>query len=537
LAGSRLFSRRVELALTRERRLKSRLQAKGLPHQNMLSLFVLLTTAARLHAGVVQGVVLEHISGRPLARAIVRLDPVPGSGDGKLRPLTMRSGRSGHFAFASVQAGTWLLTAMNDGYFPTSYGQRIPIGRGRPIEVTLDSQMFAELRLRHKGALTGRVLDENGVGTAGIQVLAYRARLPLRSAGHATSDDRGVFRIAGLEPGKYWVRSAAATLSDGSGWLPTYGPHGREAREARVNPVSVDADASDADVNPEAGNLFHLSGLILCDKDGPVTVTLSSETGRRSVGSACSFPYRFDGLSPGNYEVFARLQDGTSSGFTELFLDRDSDSGNVLLLQLPDVYFEVQRGNSFSPADRTINVIGHRLDLSETEENREIKTPRTALDPGHWELRAQVPHGQYVESIVNMSAQPRRAGNSPTAADWYEVFIQHRFSSRIRIRVSDQAGEIKGKVVTDDKPVPATPVFLWPTAESAHRSLGGPVQALSSVDGKFGFDSLPPGDYRILASFDVNEVDADLMDLSQALTIHVGGRQTAEVELPVWIAP
>jgi hypothetical protein len=446
-------------------------------------------------------------------------------------------GRNGHFVFSSVQPGTWLLTAMNDGYFPAGYSQRVPIGSGRPFEVTADSQMFAELRLRHKGALTGRVLDENGVGTAGIQVLAYRAWLPLRSAGHATSDDRGVFRVPGLEPGKYWVRSAPATLSDGSGWLPTYGPQGRETREARVYQVNVDADASDADVSPEAGNLFHLSGLIQCDKDGPVNVTLSSETGRRSVSSACSFPYRFEGLSPGNYEVFARLRDGSSSGFTELFLDRESDSGIVILLQLPGVIFQVQRGNSISLADRTIKVTGHRLDLSETEENREIKTPQTALDPGHWELRAQVPRGQYVESIVNMAAQPRRTGNAPTAADWYEVFIPPRYSSNIRIRVSDQAGEIKGKIVTDDKPVPGAPVFLWPSAESARRSLGGPLQTLSSVDGRFGFDSLPPGDYRILASFDVNEVDADLMDLSYALTIHVEGRQTTDVELPVWIAP
>ena len=32
--------------------------------------------------------------------------------------------------------------------------------------------------MRHKGALTGRVLDENGVGTPGVPVVAYRARSP-----------------------------------------------------------------------------------------------------------------------------------------------------------------------------------------------------------------------------------------------------------------------------------------------------------------------------------------------------------------------
>src|SRR5216117_4457182 len=93
-----------------------------------------------------------------------------------------------------------LLTAVRDGYFPAAYGQRLPIGRGTPIQVTAESDLFAELRLRRKGAITGRVLDENGVARAGVSVLAYRARLPLRSAGTAVSDDRGVFRIHGLDP-------------------------------------------------------------------------------------------------------------------------------------------------------------------------------------------------------------------------------------------------------------------------------------------------------------------------------------------------
>jgi hypothetical protein len=91
-------------------------------------------------------------------------------------------------------------------------------------------------------------------------VLAYSARLPLRSAGSAVSDDRGVFRISGLEPGKYWVRSGAHTLDDGSGWLPTYGPRGEEVREARIHRVTVHSDTTDVDVSPEAGSLFHLGG-------------------------------------------------------------------------------------------------------------------------------------------------------------------------------------------------------------------------------------------------------------------------------------
>jgi protocatechuate 3,4-dioxygenase beta subunit len=81
------------------------------------------------------------------------------------------------------------------------------------------------------------------------------------------------------------------------------------------------------------------------------------------------------------------------------------------------------------------------------------------------------------------------------------------------------------------------PVFLWPVAESARRSLNGPVQTLSDTDGRFRFDSLPPGDYRVLSSFDVNDVDQDLIELSQAAVVHADASRTAAIDLKVWVAP
>jgi hypothetical protein len=80
-------------------------------------------------------------------------------------------------------------------------------------------------------------------------------------------------------------------------------------------------------------------------------------------------------------------------------------------------------------------------------------------------------------------------------------------------------------------------VFLWPVADSARRSLGGPLLRLSDTEGRFRFDSLPPGDYRLLASFDVNEIDEELIEASSAAIVHAEASQTANIDLPVWIAP
>jgi hypothetical protein len=131
----------------------------------------------------------------------------------------------------------------------------------------------------------------------------------------------------------------------------------------------------------------------------------------------------------------------------------------------------------------------------------------------------------------------RRSWSPQPPADWYDVFIQPRYPSRIRVQVSDRPAQISGKVMADGKPAPGVPVFLWPVADSARRSLGGFLQAISSVDGRVSFQDLPPGDYRLLATLDVDEIDADLMNLANATTIHAEAMQPANVELTVWIAP
>lgn len=502
----------------------------------MLKLVFFFVCAVGLQAGVVQGVVLEHLSGRPLARTVVRLDPIPQANAARLQPLTTRAARSGHFVFPTVAAGVYLLTATRAGYFPASFGQRLAIGRGKPITVTPDSDLFAELRLRHQGALTGRVLDENGVGTPGVPVVAYPASLPLRSTASAISDDRGVFRIHGLEPGKYWVRSAPHTLDDGSGWLPTFSPLAREIRDARVYRVTVDADSTDADVSPEPGGLIHIGGIITCDADSPVNVTVSSETGRRRTQTVCKAGYSISGLSPGAYEVFATLPDGSAAGFIEIQVEQSTDAANVQVIQIPATDIEVRRAGSSAAVNIPVTLIGRRQDLSETEPPREITASRAILAPGHWEFRARAPEGYYVESISNIFGY-RRGTRQQRLPDSFDVFIEYRAAARIRVVVSDQGASIEGTVVSGGQPVPGAPIFLWPVGDNARRSLGGSPQTLSDTEGRYRLSGLPPGEYRLAASFDIYELDEDLLQATQAISVTAQASQATKSDLTLWVAP
>jgi hypothetical protein len=491
-------------------------------------------------AGVIQGVVLEHSSGRPVARTIVRLDAVPSPGGVENQPVVLRSGRSGQFTFGGIAPGRYILTALRDGYFPVSYGQRRAVGRGTPIEVTADSTFFAELRIRQKGAITGRVLDENGVAAKRVPVLAYRARLPLRSAGSGMSDDRGVYRIAGLEPGKYWVRSAPHILDDGTGWLPTYSPQGRETKDARVYTVAPDADAAYADVSPEPGPLFRLGGLITCEASASVVVTAFSESGVRTAQTFCGpspGAYRFDGLAAGAYEVFAEVQGGSAAGFLELVLGGNMEGANITLTKTPPVTVEVRRTGSRSPADIAVTLTGRRQNLAETGTDIDVVSRKTALSPGYWEFRAVPAPGYFVESIAGLYGTGRRRARPERPPDRFEVFIEPRYQSELVVTLSDRVARIGGRVLSDGKPVPGAPVFLWPVDGATRRSTAGSLQTLSNMDGQYRFENLPPGEYRILASFDVYEFDEDLVELSRAAAVTAEALAAAEVDLPVWTAP
>src|ERR1022692_2184238 len=184
----------------------------------MRTLLLAALCCSAAHAAVIRGVVLDRSTGRPLARSLVTLRPVEGVGG---KPQSVRADRTGQFAF-SVSAGMYLLRASRDGFAPFQYGQKEWKSAGKPMSVEQDGSLYLDIRLRRYAAISGTVLDENEIGIPDHKAIASPATQPLRLAATATTDDRGIYRIHGLEPGTYYVRTAAKQLEDGSGLLPTF---------------------------------------------------------------------------------------------------------------------------------------------------------------------------------------------------------------------------------------------------------------------------------------------------------------------------
>lgn len=146
----------------------------------------------------VEGTVVNAVTGEPLSRALVRLD-VPGV------PRAVFTRQNGHFEFSAVPQGSAVLTPRKPGYMvserETQFSSRISVDASTgPVT----------LRLLPQAVITGHVEDSNGDPIDGANIRVWRIvvrdgrkrREPI--AGLRTDED-GNYRLAGLQPGKYYI--------------------------------------------------------------------------------------------------------------------------------------------------------------------------------------------------------------------------------------------------------------------------------------------------------------------------------------------
>jgi len=163
------------------------------------------TTQPTTGTGVIAGTVMSD-AGSPVRRARLTLS------GGELRGgRSTISDDQGQFSFIGLPPGRYTLTASKAGYVDIAYGAKRPGRPGTPIQLA-DAQKLdqAAMTLPRGSVVTGIVVDEHGEPSTGTQVRALRFVMQqgervLRQAGQDQTDDRGIYRIYGLQPGDHIV--------------------------------------------------------------------------------------------------------------------------------------------------------------------------------------------------------------------------------------------------------------------------------------------------------------------------------------------
>ena len=166
--------------------------------------------------GSISGTVLVAGSGQPARKARVSLSGGSEAGGGR----NTTTDDAGRFAFSALPEGRFNLSASKPGHVSGTYGQRQPGRPGTPIQLADGQSLQLQLQITRGGVITGTVLDENAEAIPATPVRALRfvmqsGQRTLQPAGNGQTDDRGVYRIYGLQPGEYLVFATPRNSNQG----------------------------------------------------------------------------------------------------------------------------------------------------------------------------------------------------------------------------------------------------------------------------------------------------------------------------------
>ena len=124
----------------------------------------------------------------------------------------------GAFVIEHLPAGQYSVSASRNTFLTTQYGQKKPAGPGTTVLLNDGQKLTLNLQLFRGGVIAGTVFGEDGDPLVQTQVQVWRFTMNsgvkrLQRSNSTTTDDRGAYRLSGLQPGEYLV-SATVNNSD-----------------------------------------------------------------------------------------------------------------------------------------------------------------------------------------------------------------------------------------------------------------------------------------------------------------------------------
>lgn len=326
------------------------------------------------HTAVIRGRVLRADTGRPLSSARVAATRA-GSGS---EIATSISDESGRFELRGLKAGRYTVQATRTGYVTFSYGQRRSSEAGRAIEVGIAQTVNGiELSLPRGAVITGTVVDEYGEPLVGAPVEVMRPRFVngvrrMLSIGGALTgadltDDRGHFRLHGLEAGTYYVAAGPSSAPPDRAFrsaegLANFYPGTTSVVEAQAIQLVAGQELSGISFTVRPVRLAAIRGTIHRSDGTPGRSVLASDEygdGGRDARADKDGSFVLPDLPPGRYQLFA-VEDGEVV-VTSVVLDGSDLVVPLVMSKVPtirgQIRFEGDAGRSRPrPSDVLIGV-------------------------------------------------------------------------------------------------------------------------------------------------------------------------------------
>jgi hypothetical protein len=249
--------------------------------------------------------------------------------------------RAGNFTIENLTTGRYTLRISAPGYV-TEAGDLEEDGRPRYFK----PGDTVTVRMMKGGVITGTVTDQSGEPVTAIAVRATRIRdSEGRRARIVTSfrpedlmrgfetDDRGVYRIWGLEPGLYVVSAGGSSImsflnSDPDRGVATYHPSSPREGATEIR-VTAGQEVAGVDIRHRDIRGHTISGSVLTAEvpggfldTAVVTLTNAATRSLETMSIALpidnSLKFLFDGIADGEYELIAMNRPGEARGAISL---------------------------------------------------------------------------------------------------------------------------------------------------------------------------------------------------------------------------
>jgi hypothetical protein len=501
--------------------------------------------------GSIAGHVFSALTGEPLRNASVQLSTLAGS---RLETRATRSAPDGSFVFEHLRAGTYGVFVEKAGYEP----------KGLPAPLRIEKNQARadiEIKINQSAAIAGRITDRENLPVAGAAVHAFvlrwrNGRQILVRAASVTTDERGIYRLSGLAPGRYLLGASVPADEAPQGELDlavsrVFYPMAVRASEAAALKVAYGQELAEVNLALRREQTFSVSGVVADGgRGGPCSActiraaSLEEPPGfspqRRTV--APDGGYRVCGLVPGRYRITAEKNlGGRRLVSSQIVQVTNRDIQDVRLLAGVErgvkgrVIFEAKPAESrLDQPQRELSVVLTTLDGVEPAESDRV-TPEGAfqvfgLSSETYRVRLDgLPEGAFLKTV-------RLAGRDVPAP---EVEVGESGSSgALDLVVSFESATLAGRVrpaETDAQAIMAT-VILAPAAdESAYLTT---LRAGAHPDGRFTLNAIPPGAYTAFAvprnsrlDWDDPDIQRQMQDCGKRVELRSNKQQALELPL------
>lgn len=476
----------------------------------------------------------------PRARVVLTADMLTA-------PRVAITGADGAFSIEGLPAGEYSVAATASGYAPLALTERRT--DRAPTVALADAQKLTglEIELAAAGVIAGQVLDEDGRAFVGAAVSALVSRtennrVSLLTFATSTSDDRGEFRLTGLTAGEYFVSAADPAferVSDTSGplrYVPTFYPGVVFLGEATRVLVTPGAEPQKIVIKLKIVRPANVKGLLETPDDrllisGMVIMSPVMGEALASIPSddAELMPdgsFMFRNVPPGLYQIRARaeidVQDVALFATYRIRVEgRDVSNIRMALRPGASVSGKVIHDARNTPRPPTPTGLRVRAPLIDGSNFGDALTGDVQSD-ATFRVRGLIAGTHYVsvEGLTPPWIVKQILWRGKDITD-IPVHVESREEiDSVRITLTDVASEITGTVRDGRaRPVADALIAVIPVAAQfwtrTSRRFGLTV---SDASGKYRLRGLPAGEYRIVASAELDESEVYRGDLVRKLS-------------------